>query len=194
MSIYTDFKPTYLYIKQHTVTGKLYFGKTTYNPEKYLGSGTHWKAHIKKHGKEHVVNLWYCLFYDQKECTEFALNFSIQQNIVESEDWLNQMNENGLDSRSGIKMSDESKRLLSIANLGKSDPPEVRLKKAICNIGRPTSVKQKETASINFKDTVSVFDIETKTFYRIERAIFETLKGVRYFGTASKIARSFIPA
>ena len=24
-----NFKPTYLYIKQHTVTGKLYFGKTT---------------------------------------------------------------------------------------------------------------------------------------------------------------------
>ena len=36
------FSPTYLYIKQHSVTGKLYFGKTS-KPypyvENYLGSG-----------------------------------------------------------------------------------------------------------------------------------------------------------
>jgi hypothetical protein len=31
------FKPTWLYIKQHTVTGLKYFGKTTRNPEKYKG-------------------------------------------------------------------------------------------------------------------------------------------------------------
>lgn len=53
--IYT---PTYLYIKQHTITGKLYFGKTIKDPEKYMGSGTHWKRHINKHGKEHVETLW----------------------------------------------------------------------------------------------------------------------------------------
>lgn len=94
MSIY---RPTYLYIKQHSVTGKLYFGKTTSNPEKYDGSGLHWSHHIKLHGKEHVVTLWYCLFIDQESCTEFALNFSEQQNIVESDDWLNLKPENGLD-------------------------------------------------------------------------------------------------
>ena len=92
MSIYT---PTYLYIKQHSITGKLYFGKTIKDPEKYLGSGVHWKSHIKKHGKEHVVNLWYCLFLDQESITEFALNFSKQQNIVESSEWLNLIEENG---------------------------------------------------------------------------------------------------
>jgi hypothetical protein len=89
------FIPTFLYIKQHTITGKLYFGKTTKNPEKYLGSGRYWTKHIEKHGKEHVVNLWYCLFYDEEDCTKFALEFSNNHHIVESDDWANLMLENG---------------------------------------------------------------------------------------------------
>lgn len=98
MTIYcNNFKPTYLYIKQHSITGKLYFGKTIKNPEKYNGSGLHWSRHIKKYGKEHVITLWYCLFYGQEECTKFALMFSEQHNIVESDDWLNLKKENGND-------------------------------------------------------------------------------------------------
>ncbi len=50
---------TYLYIKQHTITGKLYFGKTIRDPLKYFGSGLHWSPHIRVHGKEHVMTLWY---------------------------------------------------------------------------------------------------------------------------------------
>lgn len=50
----TDFKPTYLYIKQHIKTGKLYFGKTVKNPETYHGSELHWKQHVEKHGKAHL--------------------------------------------------------------------------------------------------------------------------------------------
>lgn len=94
------FKPTYLYIKQHSITGKLYFGKTVKDPEKYLGSGKHWIRHIKKHGIEHIETIWYCLFLDKESCTEFALNFSKQENIVESKDWLNLKPENGLDGGS----------------------------------------------------------------------------------------------
>lgn len=74
----------------------MYFGKTVQNPEKYKGSGRHWKQHIKKHGVEHVVNLWYCLFYDKDDCVAFALNFSKQHNIVESEEWLNLKLKDGL--------------------------------------------------------------------------------------------------
>lgn len=35
----TIYKPTYLYIKVHSITGMKYFGKTTKNPIKYDGSG-----------------------------------------------------------------------------------------------------------------------------------------------------------
>ena len=100
-NIYPEFKPTYLYIKQHSVTGMLYFGKTVQNPEKYLGSGTYWNSHISKHGKEHVVTLWYCLFFEKDSIVEFALSFSNQHNITESELWANLKPENGLD---GVSM------------------------------------------------------------------------------------------
>lgn len=116
------FKPTYLYIKQHSVTGKLYFGKTVnHDIEKYKGSGKHWTNHIKKHGKEYVINLWYCVFYDKEDCIQFAANFSEEQNIVESKEWLNQVPENGTDggippNMKGTKQSDEHKRRIGIAN------------------------------------------------------------------------------
>lgn len=113
MSIY---RPTYLYIKQHSITGKLYFGKTVRDPEKYMGSGSHWVNHINKHGKEYVVNLWYCLFYDEVECNKFALMFSEQNNIVESKEWLNQVPESGLCGNVGVKFSEEHKAKLAEAS------------------------------------------------------------------------------
>lgn len=108
------FKPTYLYIKRHSVTGKLYFGKTIKDPETYKGSGTNWSRHIKKHGVEHIETLWYCLFLDQESITEFALNFSKQENIVESKDWLNLQDENGIDGAPiGIKRNIEQRLKIS---------------------------------------------------------------------------------
>jgi hypothetical protein len=91
-------KTTYLYIKQHSVTGLKYFGKTTKgDPVKYLGSGIHWKRHIKKHGIEHVKTLWYQLFDSEESLVEYATKFSQQNNIVESKEWANLKGENGLD-------------------------------------------------------------------------------------------------
>lgn len=62
------FKPTYLIIRQHRLTGKLYFHKTTRNLEKYLGSGVYWKNHIKKYGKEYVETLSCILFHNIEDC------------------------------------------------------------------------------------------------------------------------------
>jgi hypothetical protein len=120
-----DFKPTYLYIKQHTITGKSYFGKTTRpDPEKYMGSGKHWIRHYKYHGKEHVTTIWFCLFYDKEECNKFALMFSEQQDIVKSKEWLNQIVETGLDwyqdGSSGYIMSEEHKKKIGYANRGRT--------------------------------------------------------------------------
>jgi len=89
-------KPTYLYIKQHKITKLKYFGKTTKDPNKYFGSGKHWIRHIKKHGLE-IDTIWYQLFTDEKEMVDFALKFSKDNNIVESIEWANLKEENGLD-------------------------------------------------------------------------------------------------
>jgi hypothetical protein len=84
----------YLYIKQHISTKLLYFGKTTRNdPERYSGSGTYWKRHIKKHGK-HIDTLCVWEFNSKEECKKFALQFSKENNIVESNKWANLIDEN----------------------------------------------------------------------------------------------------
>lgn len=119
---------TYLYIKQHSVTGKLYFGKTIRNPESYMGSGDYWKAHIAKHGKEHVETIWYCLFYDKEELINFALQCSKNWNIVESDDWANEKLENGLDGWTpGQTHSPETKQKIARAMTGKKMPAGFRV-------------------------------------------------------------------
>jgi hypothetical protein len=114
MNIYS----TFLYIKKHSITGLLYFGKTTKNPEKYYGSGKYWLKHIKKHGKKHVVTLWYCLFLDKDTLTSFALNFSKQNNIVKSDLWANLTEENGLDGGKRYCPNNGGKRIGAGRKLG----------------------------------------------------------------------------
>lgn len=93
----------YLYIKQHSLTGLKYFGKTTRkDPFKYEGSGIKWSNHINKHGKEHIQTLEIWGFDNQDLCTEFALKFSKDNNIVEEKingkkTWANLIDENGVD-------------------------------------------------------------------------------------------------
>jgi len=90
------FYPTYLYIKTHNITGLKYFGKTTKDPNQYRGSGKRWLAHLKKHGDD--VSTVILGYYDNaSECSSVALKFSIDNQIVESIEWANLMNENGLD-------------------------------------------------------------------------------------------------
>lgn len=95
------FSPTYLYIKQHSLTGMLYFGKTTgtekYLLEEYKGGGSRWNNHIRKHGKEFVETIWYCLFTEKDELVKFALMCSEQWDIVSSESWANLRLEDGLE-------------------------------------------------------------------------------------------------
>lgn len=119
MNIYPS---TFLYIKQHRITGLKYFGKTTKSEEdmlKYLGSGTYWKNHIKIHGKEHVETIWYRLFDNVADLTEFALSFSLENDIVNSNDWANLIVENGLDgSNIGAKHSEETRAKISESKTG----------------------------------------------------------------------------
>lgn len=142
MTIYqeqSDYKPTYLYIKQHSETNKLYFGKTTnIDPIKYLGSGKLWSRFIKKYGKKYVVTLWYELFTSKESLIEFALQFSKEMDIVKSEQWLNLIPENGINGGSlpgkdhpcfgkpgpwlGKQNSNETKKRKSIARMGDKNP------------------------------------------------------------------------
>ena len=104
----------YLYEKQHKITGLKYFGKTIKDPYKYFGSGKYWMKHIKKYGSEHIATLNVWTFEDQEECTAFALKFSLDNNIVESNDWANLKAEDALTG--GGNFSESSKRLVGKAS------------------------------------------------------------------------------
>ena len=122
------FKPTYLYVKRHSITGLKYFGKTTKaDPVVYKGSGLVWSRHIRKHGKKYVETIWYKLFTDRDDCMEFAEFFSKEMDIVNSKEWANLRPENGIDGIvTGTPQSPEHSRKISVALTGRNFSDEHR--------------------------------------------------------------------
>lgn len=163
------FKPTYLYIKQHSITGLLYFGKTEQvDPVKYRGSGKYWLNHIKKHGEKYVVTLWYCLFFDAHDIEQFALMCSTQWNIVDDTQWANLKEENGLDGGAaftGMMHSDESKSKMREAKLGVVCSAEHRNNVSIALSGR--SLKSETKRKIG--------DAKKIGLYHTPNGVFDTL-------------------
>lgn len=104
-----NFKPTYLIIKQHKITKLKYLCKTNCkNPLLYNGSGIYWKSHIKKHGTEHIITLWFKLYDEIYDLVNAAITLSNINNIVESNEWANLKPENGLD---GGTTSEQQKKI-----------------------------------------------------------------------------------
>ena len=122
------FRPTWLYVKIHTVTGKMYLGKTVKDPRTYLGSGKYWRAHIKKHGTEFVQTLWCELFHDEESIRKAAQRLCNENKVVRSKWWANLVDENGVDGSAvkrkpgrpkGMPLSVETKEKMRLAKLGK---------------------------------------------------------------------------
>jgi hypothetical protein len=91
-------KPTRLYIKQCPHCGLKYFGKSVRNDiDKYQGSGRRWKGHLKKY-KVKPKHLWNSDWYYDTSIVRFAIKFSKMNKIVESNQWANLKNEDGLDT------------------------------------------------------------------------------------------------
>jgi hypothetical protein len=88
-------KATYLYLKKHNQTALMYFGKTIKDPESYAGSGVYWNRHLEKHGND-VSTVWTKVFTDIKELNKYALEYSRKHNIVESSNYANLKEEDGL--------------------------------------------------------------------------------------------------
>jgi hypothetical protein len=121
----------YLYHKRHRITGLNYFGKTTIEPYVYNGSGKYWRRHLNKHGIDvETVQVWE--FTEQTKCTEFALKFSIENNIVESRTWANLKIEDGKD---GGDPGPLGRKKMSEAKLGKKHTLEQNLQKSMRQSG-----------------------------------------------------------
>lgn len=135
----------YLYVKQHSVTGLKYFGRTIFNPFVYKGSGQHWIPHFKKHGEDLIQTLEVWGFDDQYLCTEFALKFSKDNNIVESKEWANLVLEDGTHSNGegqrGIERPKEVKAKISSSMKGRPKSEEHKAKIRASLLGRPSPLK-----------------------------------------------------
>jgi hypothetical protein len=88
-------KIIYLLVKTHAITGLRYLCQTTrqdYN--KYSGSGTYWKRHLKKHGPQHTTEvIKECL--TREEMIHWGNYYSSLWNIVKSDEWANLKPEEG---------------------------------------------------------------------------------------------------
>lgn len=108
-------KPTRLYIKRCPHCGLKYFGKTVVEDiEKYTGSGIRWTRHLKKHGVT-SIHLWNSDWYHDQSISRFALKFSRINKIVESQNWANLAEENGLNGGNLLlyKTDDEIKQIVN---------------------------------------------------------------------------------
>ena len=121
------YSPVSLYLKQHNKTGLKYFGKTSAeDPTQYRGSGKYWALHLSAHGND-VTTLWHQEFADLRTLVEYAINFSVDNDIVyatnEAGDkiFANLRIEDGLD---GGRHTKETKKLIGIKGTGRKIPKE----------------------------------------------------------------------
>ena len=141
-------KPVYLYVKQHSKTGLMYFGKTIRSDvETYLGSGIYWTNHIKKHGSGDVKTVWVSeAFTDVSELTDFAQLFSEHFDIVNSSLWGNLVIENGITGgaiRTGAVLSEETREKLRIKATGRKASSQTKQKMSEAHKGHIQTDKQK---------------------------------------------------
>jgi len=107
-----------LYIKTHNKTGLKYFGKTKQEDvEKYNGSGTYWRNHLKTHGYDVTTEIYAQFEEESDKLVETALKFSNENNIAESDTWANLIVENGLDGV-GPTVTEDFKR--KVGNFSKN--------------------------------------------------------------------------
>lgn len=114
---------TYLYVKTHRKTGLKYLGKTkSTDPHSYKGSGGIWKSHIKEFGYDvETVILREC--HSNQEVNEWGRHYSELWNIVESEEWANQIPETG----GGGSYSEQSRKNISEKLKGRKKPPRTKI-------------------------------------------------------------------
>lgn len=150
-----NFKPTYLYIKKCGHCDLKYFGMTTgEDPIKYKGSGSVWKAHLRKHRcRDQVVTLFCKLFTDKNKCIRFSKLFSRIANIVKSNSWANLIVEDGINNGiSSPNITDEMRKKMSQSHTGTKHSLERCNNISAALIGKPKSEEHRNRNSVAQKN------------------------------------------
>ena len=144
------FKPTFLLVMEHNITGLKYFCKTTLKDRvyRYKGSGVAWTKHLKEFGKDITVGVL-GFYTDAERCYEAAANFSREHNVANSDKWANIIPETG---RNGASLSGDKNPFY-----GKKHTPEMiehlrqqRIGKSV-NKGAYRSPEQRAKISASLK-------------------------------------------
>lgn len=84
-----------LYIKTHNKSGLKYLGYTKQKEyHKYAGSGTYWRLHLKKHGRDYSTEI-IAECQSKSKLKELGKYYSSLWNVVKSEEWANLKIETG---------------------------------------------------------------------------------------------------
>jgi hypothetical protein len=162
----------YLYLKESPL-GLKYLGKTEKDPITYMGSGLHWKRHIKKYGFTYRDIKTTILFEttDKALLKEKGQYYSKIWDIVNNESFANLMNENGDGGDTSMcenfkknlkifrgddnwtrNMTDAQRKAASIRMTGERNPAkrvDVKDKLRVKAIGRKASLETKRKMSQN---------------------------------------------
>lgn len=129
--------------------GLNYLGMTTKeNIFTYKGSGKYWKLHLKKHNVkiEEIKTILLFETDNQEELKEKGVFYSKLYNVVESDEWANLIFETG-EGISGNKLSEEHKKKISLATMGRQLSKESIQKIVDKNTGRKNSDESKAKMS-----------------------------------------------
>ena len=153
----------YLYVKKHRITGLKYFGRTKRNPYKYKGSGIYWNLHLDKHGKEFVDTIDVWEFFTLEEAKTFAIKFSKDNNIVESNEWANLVIEDTRCGFIGKPHTEETKAKMRKAHKSRAPKSiETREKLKLSLIGHPVSEETKSKISNSVKGFIHTEESKIK--------------------------------
>lgn len=161
-----EFKPTYLYIKQHNKTGLKYFGKTSNpDPVSYPGSGVYWTRHLDIHSNDVTTEI-YGYYLDVNILQRDAIEFSIKHNIVESKEWANHIVENGISGGDNSScFTEESRKKIANSNKGINNPRSKLTESQVIEIYH--SFEPPEKLKEKFKvGTGQIFGIKRKIYYK----------------------------
>lgn len=133
----------YLYLKIHNKTGLKYLGKTVQEPYKYRGSGVRWCNHIAKHGYDVTTKI----LLESESIDEIkaeGLRLSAEWNIIESDEFANLIEENGMGGGTGLRHTLEVRQKIAKASRSRKHSEESKQKISEAKKGKVYSEDEKQ--------------------------------------------------
>ena len=181
-----------VYVTTNLINGKKYLGKRVHDNPEYLGSGIALKLAIQKYGKQNFTKKIIAYFKTIQEASLEEKRLSLLWDVVNSKEWYNLIPGGTGGSRRGRKISETTRKKISMAKKGCSawnrglggteivkHKEETKRKISLANKG------QKNPSGGNHPSSKKVIfiDMEGKLYYT---------KGIREFCRNNNISYSTI--